>query len=82
MSSGIQKISFIGSGNVATHLAKVFSKKELPFNKFSQTCDNSEILAWQANSIYICNLEELNLEVDLLIFAVKDEVIKFYLKKF
>lgn len=77
MSSGIQKISFIGSGNVATHLAKAFSKKGITIQQiYSQTCDNSEILAWQANSIYICNLEELNLEVDLLIFAVKDEVIK------
>lgn len=73
----IQKISFIGSGNVATHLAKAFSKKGITIQQiYSQTCDHSEILAWQSNAIYICNLDELNLDVDLLIFAVKDEVIK------
>lgn len=77
MQSSIRKISFIGSGNVATHLAKAFSKKGITVQQiYSQTCDNSEILAWQSNSIYICNLDELNLDVDLLIFAVKDEVIK------
>lgn len=77
MRSSFQKISFIGSGNVATHLAKAFSKNGITIQQiYSQTCDNSEILAWQANSIYICDLNELNLEVDLLIFAVKDEVIK------
>lgn len=77
MQSTIKKISFIGSGNVATHLAKAFSKKGISIQQiYSQTCDNSEILAWQANSIYICDLDELNLDVDLLIFAVKDEVIK------
>lgn len=77
MKSIIQKISFIGSGNVATHLAKEFSKKGITIQQiYSQTCDNSETLAWQANSKYICDLDELNLDVDLLIFAVKDEVIK------
>ncbi len=75
--SSIRKISFIGSGNVATHLAKAFSKKDITIQQiYSQTCDNSETLAWQANSIYICDLDELDLNVDLLIFAVKDEVIK------
>ena len=77
MESTIKKISFIGSGNVATHLAKAFSKKGITVQQiYSQTCDNSETLAWQSNSIYICDLDELNLDVDLLIFAVKDEVIK------
>lgn len=77
MNFDIQKISFIGSGNVATHLAKAFSKTGITIQQiYSQTCDNSEILAWQANSIYICDLEELNLDVDLLLFAVKDDVIK------
>ncbi len=77
MESSIKKISFIGSGNVATHFAKAFSKKGIVVQQvYSQTCDNSETLAWQSNSIYICDLDELNLEVDLLIFAVKDEVIK------
>jgi predicted short-subunit dehydrogenase-like oxidoreductase (DUF2520 family) len=77
LTTAIKKISFIGSGNVATHLAKAFSKKGITIQQiYSQTCDNSEVLAWQANSIYICDLDELNLDVDLLIFAVKDEVIK------
>ncbi len=77
MQNKINKISFIGSGNVATHLAKAFSKTGITVQQiYSQTCDNSEILAWQSNSLYICDLEELNLDVDLLIFAVKDEVIK------
>ncbi len=62
---------------MATHLAKAFSKKGITVQQiYSQTCDNSEILAWQSNSMYICDLDELNLDVDLLIFAVKDEVIK------
>ncbi|MBK8351522.1 MAG: DUF2520 domain-containing protein [Saprospirales bacterium] len=77
MQNFIQKIAFIGSGNVATHLAKAFSKKGITVTQiYSQTCDNSETLAWQSNSKYICDLEELDLNVDLLIFAVKDDVIK------
>ncbi|MCB0507502.1 MAG: DUF2520 domain-containing protein [Chitinophagales bacterium] len=75
--TSIKKISFVGSGNVATHLAKAFSKKGILVHQiYSQTCDNSEILAWQSNAIYICELNELDLDVDLLIFAVKDDVIK------
>ncbi len=77
MSNTIQKISFIGSGNVATHLAKAFSKKGILVQQiYSQTCDNSETLAWQSNSKYICDLQELDLNIDLLIFAVKDDVIR------
>ncbi len=73
----IKKISFIGSGNVATHLAKAFAKKGIEVVQiYSQTCDNSEVLAWQSNAKYICDLEELDVQVDLLIFAVKDDVIK------
>lgn len=77
MTSNIQKISFIGSGNVATHLAKSFSKSGITIRQiYSQTCDNSEILAWQSNAIYTCDLEELDMNVDLFIFAVKDDIIK------
>ncbi|HMV13735.1 MAG TPA: DUF2520 domain-containing protein [Chitinophagales bacterium] len=77
MQDAIQNISFIGSGNVATHLAKAFAKKGITVKQiYSQSCDNSETLAWQSNSIYTCDLEELDLSVDLLIFAVKDDVIK------
>lgn len=77
MSTALKKISFIGSGNVATHLAKAFSKNGIIVHQiYSQTCDNSEVLAWQSNSVYTCNLDELDMNVDLFIFAVKDEVIK------
>lgn len=77
MQSAIRKISFIGSGNVATHLAKAFSKNGIIVHQiYSQTCDNSEVLAWQSNSVYTCNLDELDMNVDLFIFAVKDDVIK------
>jgi predicted short-subunit dehydrogenase-like oxidoreductase (DUF2520 family) len=77
LSTALKKISFIGSGNVATHLAKAFSKNGIIVHQiYSQTCDNSEVLAWQSNSVYTCNLDELDMNVDLFIFAVKDEVIK------
>lgn len=77
MQSSIKKISFIGSGNVATHLAKAFSKNGIIVHQiYSQTCDNSEVLAWQSNAVYTCDLDELDMNVDLFIFAVKDEVIK------
>ncbi len=77
MEHAIKKISFIGSGNVATHLAKAFSRNGITVHQiYSQTCDNSEVLAWQSNSVYTCNMDELDMNVDLLIFAVKDEVIK------
>lgn len=77
MQSAIKKISFIGSGNVATHLAKAFSRNGVVVHQiYSQTCDNSEVLAWQSNSVYTCDLDELDMNVDLFIFAVKDDVIK------
>lgn len=77
MQTAIKKISFIGSGNVATHLAKAFSKNGIIVHQiYSQTCDNSEVLAWQSNAVYTCDLDELDMNVDLFIFAVKDDVIK------
>ncbi len=77
MTSSIQKISFIGSGNVATHLAQAFYKAGIQIHQvYSMSCSNAEQLSSKISAEYICDIERLDTNVDLIVFAVKDEVIK------
>jgi predicted short-subunit dehydrogenase-like oxidoreductase (DUF2520 family) len=73
----ISKISFIGSGNVATHLARAFFDVGIKIRQiYSLSCINAEQLSKQIDAEYICDMDEFDTDVDLIIFAVKDEVIR------
>lgn len=67
----IQKISFIGSGRVATHLAQALSAHVQIAQIYSRNIDNAQTLAHRVNAQAIADLNQLN-TVDLLIIAVSD----------
>ena len=67
----IKRISFIGSGRVATHLAQVFTRLVSIEQVFSRNVLNAKKLADQVNAKAIDDLKHLD-SVDLLIIAVSD----------
>lgn len=77
----IKNISFLGSGNVATNLAKSFYKKGFTIDYiYSNTIENATALAKKVESIPINNLKNININSDLVIVALKDDVVVEVLK--
>jgi len=70
------KISFIGAGNVATHLAKACADKGFIIKDiFSRNIENARVLADYCNAKPIDNFIELSGDVDLIIIAVSDNIL-------
>ncbi|RZG46158.1 Rossmann-like and DUF2520 domain-containing protein [Acinetobacter wuhouensis] len=69
------RISFIGSGRVATHLAKVLSKQHQIVQIYSRNIAHAEKLAQLVNAEAIVNDQKLVADIDLLIIAVSDQSI-------
>ncbi|AXQ22098.1 DUF2520 domain-containing protein [Acinetobacter wuhouensis] len=69
------RISFIGSGRVATHLAKVLSKQHQIVQIYSRNIAHAEKLAQLVNAEAIVNDQKLVADIDLLIIAVSDQAI-------
>ena len=70
------KIVFLGSGNVATHLAQAFiAAGQEVLQVWSKTEANAQVLADNIGSKAIANLNALDLHADLYLIAVKDEAI-------
>lgn len=70
------KIVFLGSGNVATHLAKAFmAAGQEVLQVWSNTPANAKALADSIGGTAILDLEALDLHADLYLIAVKDEAI-------
>ncbi|AYO54685.1 Rossmann-like and DUF2520 domain-containing protein [Acinetobacter wuhouensis] len=69
------RISFIGSGRVATHLAKVLFKRHQIVQIFSRNIAHAEKLAQLVNAEAIVNDQKLVADIDLLIIAVSDQAI-------
>ena len=71
-------VSFIGSGNVATHLAKGFFEKGLHIKQvFSLNLSKAELLANAVNAEGIDDITLLEAQdVDLIILSVKDDIIE------
>ena len=72
------KVTFIGSGNVATHLANSYFSKGVSVSQvYSRKLDHAKELAEGVDANPIDNLKLLNLtDITLLIVAVKDDEIK------
>lgn len=71
------RIIVIGSGNVATHLARaIYSKGESIAQIWSFSFDNAQILAEQVSAQPVKNLSEVDRNADLCILAVKDDAVK------
>ena len=70
------RITLIGSGNVATHLAAAFKNAgHTIVQVYSRDMQNASLLAYHVKAEAIDNLENTNSEIDLFIIAVKDDAI-------
>lgn len=78
----IKTVSFIGSGNVATNLAKAFFENGLTIEYvYSQKMKNASLLANSVGSKSIDKVDNVNFKSDLIVIALKDDVIELVLKK-
>jgi len=72
----IKTISFIGAGNVATHLAQVFYNNGFIIkNVWSSHIENATLLANKVGAVPCNSVQDISTEVDLIIIAVKDDVL-------
>lgn len=69
------RISFMGAGRVAHHLAHVLSQHHQIVQIYSRTLATAQTLAIQVNATATMNIAELNPEIDLVIIAVSDQAI-------
>lgn len=73
----IKTVSIIGSGNVATLLAKALLKKDINIkNICSRSMRNAAKLAELVDAKPIINVADLDSDIDLLIISVNDDSIK------
>jgi predicted short-subunit dehydrogenase-like oxidoreductase (DUF2520 family) len=71
------KITIIGAGNVANHLAKrLFEKNHTVLQIFSRSIDNATKLAKTVNAEPVNTLEQIQDKADIYIIAVKDDAIE------
>ena len=70
------RISLIGSGNVATHLAAAFKNAgHHVVQVYSRNMQSAALLAYHVSAEPVDNLEFINAETDLFVIAVKDDAI-------
>lgn len=69
------RISFMGAGRVAHHLAHVLSQHHQIVQIYSRTLATAQTLATQVKATAITNIIEFNPEIDLVIIAVSDQAI-------
>ena len=69
------KAAIIGSGNVATHLAKKLSESTIITQIYSRNIDNARTLALTTGAEAIDDLSLLTKDADIYIISVKDDAI-------
>ncbi|OTG59140.1 F420-dependent NADP oxidoreductase [Acinetobacter sp. ANC 3903] len=69
------RISFIGAGRVAHHLAVVLSQNHQIVQIYSRSLEHAQTLAAQISARATTNIAELEPDVDLVIIAVSDQAI-------
>ena len=71
------RITIIGSGNVATHLATAFKNAGHPIVQvYSRDMQNASLLAYHVKAEAIDDLKQINPATDLFVIAVKDDAIE------
>jgi predicted short-subunit dehydrogenase-like oxidoreductase (DUF2520 family) len=71
------RITIIGSGNVATHLAAAFKNAGHNIVQvYSRDLQNASLLAYHVRAEPIDNLDQITAETDLFVIAVKDDAIE------
>jgi len=77
----IKSISFIGSGNVATHLSQALHNQGFIIEQvFSRNIDHALELAEKVDALAVDNIANINSSSDLYILAVKDDAIESTLR--
>ncbi|OTG65987.1 Rossmann-like and DUF2520 domain-containing protein [Acinetobacter silvestris] len=69
------RISFIGSGRVATHLAHVLSISHEIVQIYSQQIEHAQILAQKVQAQAVNQYQQIDQNIDLMIIAVSDQAI-------
>jgi len=70
------RITIIGSGNVATHLAAAFKNAgHRIMQVYSRNMQNAALLAYHVGAEAIDDLKQVNPETDLFVISVKDDAI-------
>ncbi|HEY0246247.1 MAG TPA: DUF2520 domain-containing protein [Mucilaginibacter sp.] len=70
------RITIIGSGNVATHLAAAFKNAgHAIVQVYSRNMQNAALLAYHVKAEAIDDFDHINTETDLFVIAVKDDAI-------
>ncbi|MFD1553322.1 hypothetical protein DNU06_06570 [Putridiphycobacter roseus] len=73
----IKKVSIIGAGNVASNLALALFNSDIEIvNIYARKIDKAKNIARQVGAIGMDDLKLINPNIDLLIIAVKDDVIE------
>jgi predicted short-subunit dehydrogenase-like oxidoreductase (DUF2520 family) len=71
------RITIIGSGNVATHLAAAFKNSgHAIMQVYSRDLQNASLLAYHVRAEAIDNVNQINPETDLFVIAIKDDAIE------
>ena len=77
----INKVVFLGAGNLATQLALALSDKGITVQQvYSRTPESAQKLAQKVNASFTSDLSQLVKDADLYILAVKDAAIEEVLK--
>lgn len=77
----LMKISFIGSGNVATHLAQALNKKHTINQIFSRSIKNAKQLANKVDAQAVDRFTGFDYNTDLIIVSVSDEAMPEIINK-
>ncbi len=76
------KIVFIGSGNVATHMAVALKKANNEIVQiYSRTLQNAQHLAHRVGAQAISEIDHLFLNADLYIFSISDDALPLMVKQ-
>ena len=71
------RITIIGSGNVATHLAAAFKNAgHAILQVYSRDLQNASLLAYHVRAEPIDSIDQINPETDLFVIAIKDDAIE------
>jgi predicted short-subunit dehydrogenase-like oxidoreductase (DUF2520 family) len=72
----IKSVVILGSGNVATFLARTFFKKRIIIAQiYSRDVKHAEALALECGTSFTSNISEIHKNADIYIFAVSDSAI-------
>ncbi len=76
------KVVFVGSGNLATHLATALHEKGICISQvYSRTTSNAKMLAEKLQTTYTDDPDQIVQDADIYFYALKDDALAEFLKK-